>query len=218
MKIGDKVGMLTLLQKKREKNRTYYYCRCDCGTEKWIRADTIGKSTISCGCYNKKNNSLKPKDLTNKTFGYLKAIKPTESKVSNGSIIWECVCKCGNICYIAASDLTRGRVRSCGCLVKEKTMDKATEQHLKKNIVDHTNVPVITRKTLQSNNTSGVTGVRWDSTRNKWIAVITFKKKVYYLGRYTKKEDAIKARKKAEKELFGPFLEWYNKNIKKLEE
>lgn len=212
MKIGDKIAMLTLLDKKRENNRTYYYCKCDCGNEKWIRADAIGKSTKSCGCYNREHNSIEPANLKGKKFGRLTALEPTNNRDKhNGSVIWKCLCECGQKCFVSAHYLITKRVRSCGCLVKEKTMDRAIEQHLKKNIVDNTNISVISRKTLQSNNTSGVTGVRWDSARNKWIANITFKKKVYYLGRYTKKEDAIKARKKAEKKLFGEFLKNLNK-------
>jgi hypothetical protein len=90
-------------------------------------------------------------------------------------------------------------------------MQKAIKVHLKENIVEGTNIPVISRTTLKSNNTSGVTGVQWDSSRNKWRATITFKKKIYHLGRFEKdkKNDAIKIRKEAEKKLFGEFLEWY---------
>lgn len=48
-----------------------------------------------------------------------------------------------------------------------------------------------------------------------WRAQIVFKGKNYYLGRYSKKEDAIKARKKAENSMFGEFLKWYYENYKK---
>ena len=85
--IGKKFGMLTILEQKRENNRTYYLCRCDCGVEKWIRADTLKQGTISCGCYNKKNNLKKAEDITNKVFGRLTALEPTNKKSSNGNII-----------------------------------------------------------------------------------------------------------------------------------
>ena len=115
-KIGDKINMLTILQKKRENNRTYFLCRCECGNEKWIRADTIDK-IMSCGCYNKKNNYIKPKDITKKSFGRLTALYPTEKKDSNnGSVIWHCQCKCGNECDVAEYLLVNHSVRSCGCI------------------------------------------------------------------------------------------------------
>jgi hypothetical protein len=51
---------------------------------------------------------------------------------------------------------------------------------------------------LASNNTSGVKGVRFDKERQKWIARIVINGKEINLGRFAKKEDAVKARKEAE--------------------
>jgi hypothetical protein len=50
-------------------------------------------------------------------------------------------------------------------------------------------------------NTSGVTGVYWSKTSNKWGAKI----ENFHLGYYANKIMAIKARLKAEKEYFGEF-------------
>lgn len=50
--------------------------------------------------------------------------------------------------------------------------------------------------------------------RNKWVAQITFKGKNHYLGRYDNKEDAREAREKAEKEMFGKFLEEHKEYVK----
>ncbi|GKS12834.1 hypothetical protein YDYSY3_38340 [Paenibacillus chitinolyticus] len=65
-------------------------------------------------------------------------------------------------------------------------------------------------------NTSGTTGVYFESKRNKWSAEIMFQMKKYRLGRYTDKTDAIKARMEAEEKLQGDFLKWYKsrKDIK----
>ena len=73
--------------------------------------------------------------------------------------------------------------------------------------MDGTFVELIRSKTIRSNNTSGVTGVEWLPDTNKWKASICFKGKRRYLGSYGKFEDAVKARKRAEEELFEPFLE-----------
>ena len=58
---GNKIGKLLLTERKRENNRTYYYCKCDCGNSLWIRADSLTKSnpTQSCGCENTKFKSTK---------------------------------------------------------------------------------------------------------------------------------------------------------------
>lgn len=55
-------------------------------------------------------------------------------------------------------------------------------------------------------NTSGVTGVSWDSRRQRWVAQINRNGRRVALGRFVTKEDAIKVRCTAERELgFSPF-------------
>jgi len=60
-------------------------------------------------------------------------------------------------------------------------------------------------RSLQSNNTSKVTGVVWNKDRNKWQSQIKVNKKNIYLGRFFNFEDAVKARKEAEEKYFGEF-------------
>ena len=45
---------------------------------------------------------------------------------------------------------------------------------------------------------SGITGVTWAKSRNKWQVLIGVNGKNVYVGRYEKLEDAVKARKEAE--------------------
>lgn len=56
---------------------------------------------------------------------------------------------------------------------------------------------------IKSHNTSGRTGVGWDSSRNKWIAQIGYLGKVISLGRYFSFDEAVSAREDAEMEYFG---------------
>ena len=58
---------------------------------------------------------------------------------------------------------------------------------------------------LRRNNTSGATGVRWISKRNKWQARIVFQRKQYTLGYYDNYNDAVNARKEAEYKYYGEF-------------
>lgn len=55
--------------------------------------------------------------LAGKSFGRLVAIKCVGSHKSKR--VWHCECACGNTHLVTASLLTEGKVRSCGCLVKE---------------------------------------------------------------------------------------------------
>ena len=53
---GKQFGLLTALEYDytEGKGHTYWKCKCDCGTIKSIRKDSLmNGSVISCGCYNK---------------------------------------------------------------------------------------------------------------------------------------------------------------------
>ena len=49
----------------------------------------------------------------------------------------------------------------------------------------------------------------WDQTHQRWIAKLSLRRQTHYLGSYEKMEDAVKARQKAEEELFRPVVEEY---------
>ena len=58
-----------------------------------------------------------------------------------------------------------------------------------------------TRNTsIYSSNKSGVSGVGWDKSRNKWYADIRVQRKTIHLGRFTHINDAIIAKRMAEYE------------------
>ena len=59
---------------------------------------------------------------------------------------------------------------------------------------------------LSSKNTSGIKGVCWDNAINKWKAQIRINYKNIYLGCYDDINDAISARQKKAKELFGKYI------------
>lgn len=58
---------------------------------------------------------------------------------------------------------------------------------------------------IRSNNTSGIIGVSWSNERQKWCAAIRHNNKLYALGRFYDKDEAIKVRLEAEKKYFGEF-------------
>ena len=58
---------------------------------------------------------------------------------------------------------------------------------------------------MSKRNKSGVSGVCWDKSTNKWKAEITYKYKKINLGRFDTLEETTKARKDAEMKYFGEF-------------
>lgn len=61
------------------------------------------------------------------------------------------------------------------------------------------------------NNTSGVKGVSWNGTRQKWCAAITVNGVARNLGRYRNFADAVEARRVAAIEAWGDFA-WESKD------
>jgi hypothetical protein len=61
------------------------------------------------------------------------------------------------------------------------------------------------KRNLRHENISGISGVQWDSQRNKWRARIIVERKEIFLGRFSKLSQAINARKKAEILYYGEY-------------
>ncbi len=60
-------------------------------------------------------------------------------------------------------------------------------------------------KPISKNNTSGCKGVMWNKSEEKWRASISFNNLRKHLGSFNTKEEAIKARKDAEKQYHKEF-------------
>lgn len=56
----------------------------------------------------------RPRDLSGQKFGLLTAMYPTEHRDHRGSVLWHCVCECGNEINVSAGALLDGNNRSCG--------------------------------------------------------------------------------------------------------
>lgn len=217
---NQKFGRLTVLEKTTERkgSSVVWKCKCDCGNIHYTTTYFLKKGTVqSCGCLKSEKiaqvGKNKAFDLTNKKYGMLTAIKPTNKRLGN-SVIWECRCDCGNTVFVRVAYLTRGITTSCGCLTKiiRKQNPKSNFYEYKKEYyIADTRLDCIGREKPYKNNKSGYTGVILRKRDGKWIAFITFQKKYYFLGAYGKIEDAVSVRKLAEEKLHGEFLEWYEK-------
>lgn len=127
-----------------------------------------------------------------------------------------CKCECGNTKSIRKTSLTLKKcpTKSCGCIQKQvainigsKTIADNSRKQIERNIAYHTNFQVITQDKPPVNNTSGVKGVSWNKEKEAWDAYINIHGKRIRLGRYSKFEDAVKARKRAEEEYFQPLID-----------
>lgn len=67
-----------------------------------------------------------PLDVSNQKFGRVTAISPDESRGQDGSVVWNCICDCGNIVLISVNKLKTGQTQSCGCFHLENLLYGST--------------------------------------------------------------------------------------------
>lgn len=151
-----------------------------------------------CDCSELRFRQGKAKDLSGMQFGFLTALEPTEKR-DRKDVVWRCICKCGKEVNIPARRLLLGNTKSCGCLSKEH-LHKAKKFFAGTSIEQSVQNPI-----RRSGNKSGYVGVI--PKRDKWQAYITYQKKHYYLGCYTKLEDAVNARARAKEAVVADALE-----------
>lgn len=150
-------------------------------------------------------------NLIGREFGRLKVV--ANDRARPGYVI--CECKCGNKVSVRSYSLTNKQnpTQSCGCIHKEiaseigrRTIHDNSAKRIETNMRYNTNFQIIESEEPAKNNKSGHKGVWYDHTRGKYEAYITLHRKKIYLGRFSKLEDAVKARKAAEDELFAPLI------------
>lgn len=130
-------GKLTALRplQKKYKGNCYWECQCECGNIIETTANKLlSGNTKSCGCLQKlRAGEANQKDITNQKFGKLTAVEPI-GKTKRSTIIWKCMCECGNTVNVAIDHLTSGNTQSCGCL-QSKGEQKLKEIFQKENIL-----------------------------------------------------------------------------------
>ena len=143
-------------------------------------------------------------DLTNRIFGRLTALEPTDTSDSKGSVLWKCRCECGTEINVSADSLVQGLYKSCGCVRQERQENL----HETMTFVEHTCLEVLERRKSRADNTSGFRGVS-KGPDNKWLVTIGMQKKRYYIGLFSDFEDAVRARLRIEEVLHDGFVEAY---------
>lgn len=121
--IGDTVSDWTILDYAPNKNgRTYFLCRCSCGSVREVMRQSLYKGSSS-GC----GHSRIPRkgvDLHGRYFGHLAIIGRSNERSKSGSIKWRCMCDCGTIVHETAGNLLSGHTVSCGCYMRKNNSDK----------------------------------------------------------------------------------------------
>lgn len=200
--IGEKLGMLTVIGQAPStvKGQRRWVCRCDCGTEKIVMGSNLKRgTTVSCGCKHKK-------DLAGQRIGKLTVIERSDKYGSRGkrqTQLWKCRCDCGAITYKATDTLTNPDISMCQDCAAEYAI---TQGRSNLGFEGGTQITKIKNRSEASENLSGVRGVYLDRKTGKYRARLKFQGKLYNLGSYALLEDAVKARRRGEEEIFDTFL------------
>ena len=108
--IGKRFGKLTVMSYNEELDS--WHCKCDCGGTREVKRYKLiyGNITTCKDCV-----PVNHRDITGQKFGRLTAMYYV------GHSKWHCKCDCPeeNEVEVYLGDLTRGKVKSCGCLGKE---------------------------------------------------------------------------------------------------
>lgn len=121
---GQRFGRLVVIKRASDhikpsgQKEKMWACQCDCGNQIISSYTNLTSgNTKSCGCYKiHRTKECLTEDLTGQRFGMLTVIEKVENK--NGRVTWKCKCDCGGIRISNANNIKSGKVKSCGCMVK----------------------------------------------------------------------------------------------------
>lgn len=201
------------------KHEAQWLCECSCDEHNKVvvRGWCITNGhTLSCGCWNKKrtfeaNKKYNKYDLsgeygigwtsnTNREFYF-----DSEDYDKIQDYCWCEATTCGMSRLVTSSN---GKNIFMYQLLGFKGYD-----HINRNALDNrkenfrfcTTQQNTTNRSLTSRNTSGFVGVGYDKRTNKWYAQIGVNYQQIRLGSFANKDDAIRARLKAEVQYHGEF-------------
>ena len=190
----------------------YWLCKCQCGGEVILSTSEFNRGNrISCG-----RCGLNTYDLSGEYgVGYTSKGKEFYFDLEDYDLIknytWSMTRAGYLIAYIKGSNNEFVYMhRLILGLSKKDGYDVDHEYHRvndnrKENLRICTHQENIMNSKVSANNTSGVTGTRFDEDVEKWTAVISYNYKTIHLGLFDIFEDAVKARKDAEVKYFGEY-------------
>lgn len=119
--IGEKHGMLKIIDIIWDDGKAKAVCKCDCGNN-YIgnKADIISGHTQSCGCLQPKRTSeSNTKDWAGIISDYGVEFICKDHMNEKGQWIWKCKCGvCGNYFVALPVKINNGHITSCGCRIQ----------------------------------------------------------------------------------------------------
>ena len=226
---GQKFGRLTVTSRADEyvspkgQRHIRWICNCDCGKQVVVKGNHLKSgNTKSCGCLESETTAQRNKEYCKKYNTYDLSGEYGIGYTSKGEEFYfdlEDYDKIKDYCWsldkdgYVVSNLSGTKKHRIGVKMHRLLLPESEKiDHIKH--INHDNRkselrPVTAsqnnmNKNLSSNNVSGITGVSYSKTENKWIAHIGINKKKYH-KKFVDFEDAVKQRKEWEEKYFGEY-------------
>lgn len=195
--VGNRYGRLVVVKETgvNKWGNTLWLCKCDCGEEKIVPANSLRKGyTRSCGCFGRENLS-RLSDDKRKTNEFRMVDDLVYVKMSNSGremmcdiISWN---KFGGVCWY---ETDRGYARSSIGYFHQlvcPTEGDLVVDHINRNTMDNriVNLRLVTRQTNALN--TSASGVTWHKMAGKWGASVMLNGKHIHLGLFDDKNAAI---------------------------
>lgn len=208
------------------KHYVKWHCLCECGNEIDVMARSlISGNTKSCGCLHKetmrnimsnnRESNIWIEDNDIYWFIDKRNIKGCISKEDYercNKYYWSSRWNPHTKSYYFFTKIDYKVIPMGRFILSVEDKDKRVD-HINHETTNNTrdNLRIVTNsentmnRNINSNNTSGVTGVNFEKSSRKWIARIQVDGKRIRLGYFAHFEDAVKARKEAEEKYFGKY-------------
>ena len=223
--VGKTFGKLTVLEKTEDRYYRNFVWKCECSCDNktiiYVHTNSLTTgNTKSCGCLHaesmkimgENNRQLNEYDLSGEYgVGYTLKGEPFYFDLEDYDLIKGYTWSYNPEGYVLSNPF--GEYLRMHMLIMNSDGTKHVD-HINHIVYDNRKVNLricecfenhINSKTY-SNNTSGRKGVHWDKSRDKWMSVITYNKKVIYLGRFDSFDEAVVAREEAEQIYHKEFI------------
>lgn len=139
----------------------------------------------------------KHQNLVGKRFGQLVVLQDSGQRGKANSVIWDCLCDCGQHTLVTTAMLNSGETKSCGHASRE-ALREAVARRVRE--TPGTN-PALLNSKKPITNTSGERNISiiYRSGRKRYRVAVTYKKH-QYSGLCDTMEEAIKLREKLRRE------------------